>query len=160
MKSTFLAGFYFAYTKLPALFNSYPLKKTECLQNWWPVFKRTYKIFLNEKSFQQYLILAIFLCHFLELIGQPGQTLLKFKGSDGKSNGFVLLWMLNVAIFMCYSIICSHMPLKMYRSFRPKWGSRLQKWWCFWLILIELCCPNYLHTISYQDTFYEVTWKN
>lgn len=105
-------------------------------------------------------ILAIFLCHFLELIGQPGQTLLKFKGSDGKSNGFVLLWMLNVAISLWYSIICPHIPLKMYRSFRPKWGSRLQEWWCFWLILMELCCPNYLHTVSYQDTFHEVIWKN
>lgn len=135
IRSLVFIGFCFAYTKLSLLFSSYPLKKPKCLQIWWPVFKRTYKIFLNEKSFQQYLILAIFLCLLLELIGQPGQTLLKFKGSDGKSNGFVLLWILNVAIFMCYSIICSHMPLKMYRSFRPNSGSRLQEWWCFWLIL-------------------------
>lgn len=108
------------------LFDVHPalLKNIKCPWNWWRVFKRTYNVFLNEKSFQQYLILAIFLCLLLELIGQPGQTLLKFKGSTGKRNGFVLLWILNVAIFVCYSIICSHMSLKMYGSFRPNFRGQ------------------------------------
>lgn len=74
-----LARLSFTYIKIPALFNGHPLKKIKCLQNWLPVFKRTYKIFVNEKSFQQYLILAIFLCLLLELSGQGGRTLLKFK---------------------------------------------------------------------------------
>lgn len=141
------ARFYLHKQKwVPALCNGYSLKKIKCPQNWWLVFKRTCNIFLNEKSFQQYLLLAIFFCLLLELIGQPGQTLLKFKGSRGKSNGFVVLWILSLAIFRCYSI-CSHMPLKMHRSFRPNSGSKLQEWWCFWLILLALYYPNYLHTM-------------
>lgn len=118
------------------------------------------KILLNEKLLQLCLILAIFLCLLLELISQPGQTLLKFKGSGGKSNDFSLLWILNVAIFVCSSIICFHMLLKTYESFRPNSGSRLEEWWYFWLLLLELCHPNYLHTILCQGTFYQIIWKS
>ena len=144
----------------PVLSSGYRLKKIKCLRNWWPVFKRTYKILLNEKLLQLCLILAIFLCLLLELISQPGQTLLKFKGSGGKSNDFSLLWILNVAIFVCSSIICFHMLLKTYESFRPNSGSRLEEWWYFWLLLLELCHPNYLHTILCQGTFYQIIWKS
>lgn len=149
-------------TKISASFHDHPLKKIKCLQNWWPVFKRTCKVFLNEKSFQQYLILAIFLCLLLELIGQPGQTLLKFKGPRGKSNGFVLLWILNVTIFSCYSIICSHMPLKMYRSFRLNPGSRLQESRYF-LLLLKMLAPTlaaYLCVARRHPTFKRMYYED